>query len=75
MFNYKTFKKDMLSRGHEVHKKGDVIKIIPNNNYLGYNCGFQRATDIVEGYEDDLEFINMDHFNNIIYSAKFKIVE
>ena len=75
MFDYKKFKKEMEKRGHEVHKNGSYIKIVPNNNYNGYGCGFQRATDIVEGYTDDLRLVSMDHYNSIIYSAKFKIVE
>lgn len=75
MFNYKKFKWDMESRGHEVHKNGSYITIVPDNNYNDYGCGFQRATDIVEGYEDDLKLVSMDHYNTTIYSAKFKVVE
>jgi hypothetical protein len=35
---------------------------------------FLFATDIVEGFEDVLKFITMDHYNTWIYSAKFKII-
>lgn len=74
MFDYKEFKKEMSKRGHEVHKNGDYITIIPNNNYKGYSKGFLFATDIIEGFEHGLKFITMDHYNTWIYSAKFKIV-
>ena len=74
MFNYKEFKKEMSKRGHEVHKNGEYLTIIPNNNYKGYSKGFLFATDIVEGFEDMLKLLNMDHFNTCIYSVKFKIV-
>lgn len=74
MFNYKEFKKEMSKRGHEVHKKGEYLTIIPNNNYKGYSKGFLFATDIIKGFEDVLKLLNMDHFNTWIYSAKFKIV-
>ena len=74
MFDYKEFKRTMKSRGHEVHKKGNYVTIVPNNNYLGYGCGFQYATEIIEGFEDSLELVSMDHFNTIIYSARFKII-
>lgn len=74
MFDYKEFKKEMKNRGHKVHKNGKYLTIIPNNNYEGYNKGFLFATDIVEGFEDVLKFITMDHYNTWIYSAKFKIV-
>lgn len=40
MFDYKEFKKEMSKRGHEVHKNGKYLIIIPNNNYEGYNKGF-----------------------------------
>ena len=74
MFNYKEFKKEMSKRGHEVHKNGEYLTIIPNNNYKGYSKGFLFATDIVEGFEDMLKLLNMDHFNTWIYSVKFKVV-
>lgn len=78
MFNYKEFKKEMSKRGHEVHKNGKYLTIIPNNNYEGYSKGFLFATDIIKGFEDVLKLLNMDHFrdhfNTWIYSAKFKIV-
>ena len=45
MFNYKEFKKEMSKRGHEVHKNGKYLTIIPNNNYEGYAKGFIFATD------------------------------
>ena len=72
--DYKEFKKEMSKRGHEVHKNGKYLTIIPNNNYEGYGKGFLFATDIVEGFEDALKLLNMNHFNTWIYSAKFKIV-
>lgn len=75
MFDYKEFKKQMEKRGHEVHKNGSYITIVPDNNYNGYGCGFQCATEIIEDYEDILKLVSMDHYNSIIYSAKFKIVE
>lgn len=74
MFNYKEFKEEMFKRGHEVYKNGKYLTIIPNNNYEGYSKGFLSATDIVEGFEDALKLLNMDHFNTWIYSAKFKII-
>lgn len=40
MFDYKEFKKEMSKRGHEVHKNGKYLTIIPNNNYEGYDKGF-----------------------------------
>lgn len=75
MFNYKEFKKEMQARGHEVHKNGDYITIIPNNNYIEYAKGFNCGTDIIEGFDEDLKFVNMEHFNTWIYSATFKIKE
>ena len=74
MFDYKEFKMEMSKRGHEVHKKGKYITIEPNNNYKGYAKGFISATDIIEGFEDMLKLLNMDHFNTWIYSVKFKIL-
>lgn len=74
MFDYKEFKKEMSKRGHEVHKYGDYITIEPNNNYEGYSKGFLFATDIIKGFENVLKFLNMDHYNTWIYSARFKIV-
>lgn len=74
MFDYKEFKKGMSKRGHEVHKNGKYLIIIPNNNYEGYNKGFLFATDIIKGFEDVLKLLNMDHFNTWIYSAKFKVM-
>lgn len=74
MFNYKEFKKEMSKRGHEVHKNGKYLTIIPDNNYEVYSKGFRFATDIVNGFEDLLNFITMDHYNTWIYSARFKIV-
>ena len=44
MFDYKEFKKEMSKRGHEVHKNGKYLIIIPNNNYEGYNKGLQRIS-------------------------------
>ena len=32
MFDYKEFKKEMSKRGHEVHKNGKYLTIIPSNN-------------------------------------------
>ena len=74
MFDYKEFKKEMSKRGHEVHKNGKYLVIIPNNNYEGYSKGFLLVTDIVKGFENMLNFITMDHYNTWIYSARFKIV-
>lgn len=74
MFDYKEFKKEMENRGHEVHKKGNKIFIKPDNNYNGYSKGFRYGTDIIEGYEDDLKFVDMDHYNTTIYEAIFKII-
>ena len=54
MFDYKEFKKEMSKRGHEVHKNGKYLTIIPNNNYEGYSKGFLLATDIIKGFEDML---------------------
>lgn len=74
MFDYKEFKKEMSKRGHEVHKNGKYLTIIPNNSYEGYSKGFLFATDVIKGFEYGLKFITMDHYNTWIYSAKFKIV-
>ena len=74
MFDYNEFKKEMQRRGHEVKKNGKYITIKPNNNYIEYAKGFLYPQDIVEGYEDDLKLVNVDHCNTIIYSAKFKIL-
>lgn len=74
MFNYKEFKKEMSKRGHEVHKNGKYLTIIPNNNYEGYNKGFLYASDVIKGFEHELRLIYMHHFNTWIYSVRFKIV-
>lgn len=74
MFNYKEFKKEMSKRGHEVHKNGKYLTIIPNNNYKGYNKGFLYASDVIKGFEHELRLIYMHHFNTWIYSVRFKIV-
>lgn len=74
-FDYKEFKKDMQQRGHEVYKNGQYIKIIPNNNYKGYNKGFLHANEVIEGYECNLAFVAMDHFNTWIYYVKYKIIK
>lgn len=74
MFDYKEFKKEMSKRGHEVHKNGKYLTIIPNNNYEGYSKGFLFVTDVIKGFEDVLKFITMNHYNIWIYSAKFKII-
>lgn len=74
MFDYNKFKEDMQSRGHEVKKKGDYITVEPNNNYLGYAKGFLYGTDVVQGWENFLKLIGMDHFNTWIYSIRFKLV-
>ena len=73
MFDYKEFKKEMAKRGHEVHKKGDYVIIVPNNNVNGYGKGFLSALEIVSGYEDRLIFVSMDHFNSYVYSARFML--
>lgn len=73
MFDYKEFKKEMSKRGHEVHKNGKYLVIIPNNNYEGYSKGFLSALEIVSGYEDRLIFVSMDHFNSYVYSARFML--
>lgn len=74
MFNYKEFKKEMSKRGHEVHKNGKYLTIIPNNNYEGYNKGFLYTSDVIKGFEHELRLIYMHHFNTWIYSVRFKIV-
>ncbi len=74
MFNYKLFKKEMSKRGHKVYKKGNYITIEPNNNYKEYAKGFLSAWEVVDGFEDYLKFIFMDHFNTWIYSVRFKII-
>lgn len=73
MFDYKLFKKEMVARGHKVSKKGIYITIEPNNNYAGYSEGFYCADEVVEGYEENLKLVNMDHCNTWIYSVRFKI--
>lgn len=74
MFDYKEFKKEMSKRGHEVHKNGNYLTIIPDNNYEGYSKGFLYASDVIKGFEHELILIYMHHFNTWIYSARFKIV-
>lgn len=56
------------------HKNGNYLTIIPDNNYKGYNKGFLYATDIIEGFEDILKFVTLEHYNTWIYSARFKIM-
>lgn len=73
MLDYKDFKKEMENRGHEVHKKGDYVVIVPNNNVNGYGKGFLSALEIVSGYEDRLIFVSMDYFNSYVYSARFML--
>lgn len=73
MFDYKEFKKEMINRGHNVHKKGKYVIIEPNNNYEGYAKGFLYVTNIVKGFEEYLSLIKYKHFNTWIYSVKFKI--
>lgn len=75
MFNYNDFKIEMEHRGHKVNKKGKYITIIPNNNYIEYGKGFRYGTDVVEGFEEYLKLVWMDHFNSWIYSIRFKIIE
>lgn len=74
MLDYKEFKKEMKNRGHEVHKNGKYLTIIPNNNYEGYNKGFLFATDVIKGFEDVLKLLNIDHYNTWIYTVRFKIM-
>lgn len=73
MLDYKEFKKEMENRGHEVHKNGEYVVIVPNNNVNGYGKGFLSALEIVSGYEDKLILINMDNFNSYVYSARFML--
>ncbi|MBU5333609.1 hypothetical protein KQI61_15525 [Anaerocolumna aminovalerica] len=73
MFNYEEFKNEMENRGHEVIKRRNTITINPNNNYLGYAQGFLSAYQIVEGFENDLIFKGMSHFNTHVYYSKWKI--
>ena len=40
MLDYKEFKKEMENRGHEVHKNGEYVVIVPNNNVNGYGKGY-----------------------------------
>lgn len=74
VFDYKTFKQEMCERGHEVHKNGNYITIKPNNNYKGYDKGFLFAEDVIEGFSDFLDFVNMEHYNTCIYKCVFKII-
>lgn len=74
MLDYKKFKKEMETRGHEVHKNGNYITIIPNNNYLGYQKGFLFGTEVISGFEEFFNLVWMDHFNTWIYSIRFKMI-
>lgn len=58
----KEFKRKMKNRGHSVWKHGNYIEIKPDNNIFGYGKGFINAYDIVQGVEDSLKFVSMDHF-------------
>lgn len=70
----KKFKTEMKRRGHEVHKNGNYVTIIPNNNYTEYAKGFLYGTDVIEGFEEYLKLVKMNHFNSWIYSIRFKII-
>lgn len=74
MLDYKSFKKEMKNRGHEVHKNGCYITITPNNNCYGYAKGFSLGTDVIKGFEEFFKLVWMDHFNTWIYSIRFKLI-
>lgn len=67
--DYKEFKKDMQKRGHDVHKKGRYIDIVPNN--LSQN--FRTAEEVIDGWENCLVLVNWVHYNTWIYSMRFRI--
>lgn len=75
MFDYNVFKKEMKAEGHTVCKRGNYIRVEPNNNVRGYAKGFMNAWQIIPGkYWEQLDFVGMEHFNTWIYTATFKVI-
>lgn len=75
MFDYNAFKKKMNAEGHTTRKRGNYIRVVPNNNIRGYAKGFMDAWQIIpREYWEQLDFVGMEHFNTWIYHATFKII-
>lgn len=74
MFDYKEFKRVMKSRGHRVWKHGNYIEIEPFHSYQMIPYLDNNAYNVVQGFEDSLRFVSMNHFNSWIYFVRFKIV-
>jgi hypothetical protein len=79
--NYTTFKAEMNNRGHEVYKRGSIITIKPNNNYIEYGKGFKNTHEILEDTEladllrdGEAKIKEFDHFNTWVYSLKVKLL-
>lgn len=74
MFDYKEFKRVMKSRGHRVWKHGNYIEIEPFHSYRMIQYLDKDAYNVVQGFEDSLRFVSMNHFYSWIYFIRFKIV-
>lgn len=77
MFDYKEFKKVMQSRGHRVWKHGCYIEIELFHSYQMIPYLYNNAyieENVIQGFEDSLRFVSMNHFYNWIYFVRFKIV-
>lgn len=79
--DYATFKAEMVDRGHEVHKKGNVIIIEPNNNYNGVAKGFMSDWEVVEDTElykllenGEARVIEFNHLNTWICKLRIKLL-
>lgn len=69
---YKRLRKELQERGHVVSKRGDIITIEPNNCLYGAGVGFYYFTDIIKGWENDLDIIERNHHNTFVYWIKCK---
>jgi hypothetical protein len=69
-FDYKKFRRELKDEGHHVYKKGNYITIEPDQR-----CKFRTNWDIAAGYEEYLDFVSWDHFNDLVYEITFRIKE
>ena len=69
-FDYKKFRREQKIMGHTIHKKGRYITIEPY-----FKSRFRTNWEIVWGYEEYLDFVSWDHFNDLVYSITFRIKE
>lgn len=72
MFNYDAFKKIMQENGHSVHKQGKYVTVEPAAVAEGYGSAYAI---LPREFVDFLDLVNWDHYNTVVYSAKFKIKE